>query len=111
MAKKSSTEWFINEIESETEQVKRAVAQLKFCSVKRYHIRHGVEIMALSVGIKKLWKVPEHTLYQWSVRRFAEILRKERPPHGQAELNKFIRGFSFYYGRDIVLKQLKGVTR
>ncbi|MGA9994815.1 MAG: hypothetical protein WBP93_05330 [Pyrinomonadaceae bacterium] len=110
MAKKEDgTYGLFANIEGETEQVKQALAQLKVRSIKRYHIAHGAKVMALSMRIKRLAHVPADKLYLWSFKRYERAYRKGvGKPCPPEELE---RAFVFHYGRDIVLKQLKGGAR
>jgi hypothetical protein len=106
---KSALDWFVNKMEREPKQVQKRLAQLKITSAGNYHIRHGAEIMALSMGIKRVAHVPPDRLYQWSVKRYAKEARKSEGKPCPLELLAPLQLFS--YGRDIVLKQLRGGTR
>jgi hypothetical protein len=74
--------------------------------MKLHHIRHGVEIMALSMGLSHLTPTPLHRLYEWSAKRYAKISRKR--PDEPCTLETLAHLHLFYYGRDIVLKELEG---
>jgi len=103
---KDATEWLIDKIARESKQVQRRLAQLKISSMARFHIRHGAEVMAVSMGIKRLAHVSADRLYQWSASRYAKESRKHKGK--PCPLETLIRLQMFHYGRDIVLKQMKG---
>jgi hypothetical protein len=109
MAKQNATEWLINKMRSEVAQVKRVVPKLKKTSVARYHIEHGIEIMAISVGINHISDTPADLLYSQAIKLYERESRKYKI--GQWPMDALLRHQLFYYGRDIVLKQLKGGGR
>lgn len=99
---------FFDNIEVEAERVKQALGQLKVTSVRRYHITHGAETMALSMGIKRISNTSADRLYLWAFKRYAKEYRRREGK--QWPMEPLIRTQLFHYGRDRVLEQLKGLS-
>ncbi len=103
---KNAMDWFVGKMEREAGQVQKILPKLKPTSTALYHIRHGAEMMALSMGIKRIAYTSPDRLYLWSVKRYAREARKRGGE--QCSLEVLAQFHLFYYGRDIVAKRLKG---
>jgi hypothetical protein len=105
--KQSATEWYIEQVKGEAERVRVELARINKNSGPRYHIEHGAEIMALSMGVNRIANVPADQLMLKALGRYKAECGKY--VEGKWPLNRLRRLQLFSYGRNIVTQQLERI--